>query len=71
MPSHGRSAMYRRELEDRAALLYRLGYSKPRARARLLANVAWDFEIGAGAAPSAKEVTAVVDAVYKRGGPSS
>jgi hypothetical protein len=63
--------MFRRELEERAALLCRLGYPKRQARARLGANVAWDFEIGAGDAPAAKEIDAVVDAVYKRGGARS
>src|SRR3954468_20152042 len=37
--------MYRREMEDRAALLYRLGYSAKLCKARLAANVAWDFEL--------------------------
>ncbi len=65
----GRSAMYRRELEERAALLYRLGFPKRQARARLAANVAWDFEVGGGgSAPPVKEIDAVVDAIYQRGG---
>ncbi|MSP61121.1 MAG: hypothetical protein EXR72_12405 [Myxococcales bacterium] len=63
----GRAAMYRRELEERAALLFRLGYAQPRARARLVANVAWDFEIGGGG-PAAQEIDAIVEAVYRRGG---
>ena len=41
-----REAMYRGELEERAALLQRLGYDKDRARARLAANLAWDFRDG-------------------------
>ena len=41
-----REAMYRSELEDRAALLQRLGYAKDKARARLAANLAWDFPDG-------------------------
>jgi hypothetical protein len=60
--------MYRRELEERAALLFRLGYSQARARARIGANVGWDFEIGAGEPPPSKEIDAAVDAVYRRGG---
>ena len=68
VPPQGREAMYRRELEERAALLFRLGYPKASARARLAANVAWDFEIGGGAAPAGGEIDAVVDAVYRRGG---
>ena len=43
-----REAMYRIELEDRAALLHRLGYAKEKARARLAANLAWDFPDGKG-----------------------
>ena len=41
-----REAMYRSELEERAALLQRLGYAKDKARARLAANLAWDFPDG-------------------------
>lgn len=68
VPPRGRLEMYRRELEERAALLFRLGFPQARARARLTANVAWEFEIGGGGAPSAREIEAVVDAVYRRGG---
>ena len=71
VPPRGRAAMYRRELEERAALLYRLGYGKARARARIGANVAWDFEVGARDAPSPRDIDAVVDAVYRRGGMTS
>jgi hypothetical protein len=39
-----REAMYRAELEERAALLQRLGYGRDRTRARLAANLAWDFQ---------------------------
>ena len=38
-----REAMYRTELEERAALLHRLGHGKPQVRARLAANLGWDF----------------------------
>ena len=64
-----RDDMYRRELEDRAALLYRLGYSAKRCKARLAANVAWDFEMH-GRPRHAAEVDKIVDAVYRRGGRS-
>jgi hypothetical protein len=64
-----RAAMYRRELEQRAALLFRLGSPKAGARQRLQANVAWDFEIGAGTPPSPAEIAELVEAVYRRGGP--
>ena len=40
----GRAAMYRAELEERAALLQRLGHGKRAgARRAWLANLAWDF----------------------------
>jgi len=69
VPSRGRDAMYRREMEERAALLFRLGFPQARARDRLAANVAWDFEIGGGSsAPAKKEIDQVVDAIYRRGG---
>ena len=42
-----REAMYRGELEERAALLQRLGYDRGKTRARLAANLAWDFPNGA------------------------
>ena len=70
-PPHGRAAMYRHELEERAALLHRLGYSRERTRARLAQNVAWDFEIGAGPGPAPAEIDAVVEAVFRRGGTGS
>jgi hypothetical protein len=38
-----REAMYRAELEERAALLHRLGHDKAQVRARLGANHGWDF----------------------------
>jgi hypothetical protein len=41
-----REAMYRTELEERAALLHRLGHGKAQVRARLGANVGWDFPSG-------------------------
>jgi hypothetical protein len=65
--SQRRDEMYRRELEDRAALLFRLGYSSKRTKARLHGNVAWDFELH-GRPRHAAEVDKIVDAVYRRGG---
>ena len=59
--------MFRREIEERAALLHRLGYSSAKARARLLANARWDFEIGADDAPAPSEIEKLIDAVYRRG----
>jgi hypothetical protein len=67
LPAGRREEMYRRELEERAALLYRLGFTQARARQRLLGNVLWDFELH-GRPRHAADVDRVVDAVYKRAG---
>ena len=56
-----REAMYRTELEERAGLLQRLGHSREQARARLAANLEWDF----GAAPSPL-APAALDAIVER-----
>lgn len=67
-----REAAYRREIEDRAALLHRLDYARPLARRRLLENIAWDFEVGAGPRILGEaEVDAILDQTWKRGGPAS
>jgi hypothetical protein len=63
-----REAMYRTELEDRAALLFRLGHAKDGARARLQANLRWDFE-GAEGPITAAQVDAIIDRVFG-GGPA-
>lgn len=60
-----REAMYRVELEERAALLARLGRGRAEARARLLANLAWDFERG-GSPLTPAHVDAIVERVYER-----
>ena len=63
-----RKRAYRVEIEDRAALLYRLRYSQEQTRVRVRANARWDFEVGAAHAPlSHDEIDAIVAAVYKRG----
>jgi hypothetical protein len=62
-----RDEMYRRELEERAALLYRLGYPALKCKARLKANVGWDFDLH-GRPRHAADVDKIVDAVYRRGG---
>jgi hypothetical protein len=62
-----REAMYLAEIEDRAALLYRLRYPKAAAVARLRGNLEWDFELHR--IPKLLErVETIVDAVYQRGG---
>lgn len=58
-----RAAMYRLELEERAALLQRLGHGKEEARARLRANLAWDFERGDSPVAPA-QVDAILDKVF-------
>jgi hypothetical protein len=58
-----RDAMYRTELEERAALLHRLGYSKDAARARLKANLRWDFE-GAASPVTDADADAIVDRAF-------
>jgi hypothetical protein len=68
-PSHPgkRDHVYRQELEDRAALLCRLGFSSKKAKARLRANLHWDFELHAKPKLD-HEIDKIVDAVYKRRG---
>ena len=58
-----REAMYRTELEERAALLSRLGHGKAGVRARLVANIAWDFERG-GSPITPAHIDAIVDRVF-------
>jgi hypothetical protein len=58
-----REAMYRGELADRAALLQRLGHGKVTVRARLAANVKWDFEEG-GSPIAGGELDAIVDRAF-------
>ena len=65
-----REAMYRSELEDRAALLHRLGYAKDKARARLAANLAWDFETGPRPLDDGA-LDAIVDRLFVQNGTSS
>jgi len=72
--SETREAMLRRELEERAALLFRLGYSAKHAKQRLRANVEWDFELSQKHKVTPKhlgEVDRIVDSVYRRGGVAS
>jgi hypothetical protein len=61
-----REAMIRQELEERAALLHRLGHAKDVVRARLTANLRWDFE-GVEAPLEASDVDAIIDRVFGAG----
>lgn len=63
--AEARAAMYRRELEDCAGLLLRLGRAPAFVKARLHANVDWDFELSSRP-PHAAEVDKIVDAVVRR-----
>lgn len=58
-----RETMYRTELEERAALLQRLGYGRDRTRARLAANLAWDFQDG-NSPLDAAALDAIVDKTF-------
>ncbi len=60
-----RRAMYRKEIEDRAGLLLRLGYKARDVKARLRKSVDWDFDLQ-DVPDHASEVDRIVDDVYKR-----
>jgi hypothetical protein len=68
--SESRLVMYRKEIEDRAGLLYRLGYSQKRAKERLRGNVAWDFDLH-GRPKHAADIDKIVEIVYRRGSASA
>jgi len=55
--------MYRTEIEERAALLGRLGHGRDQARLRLLGNLAWDFAPGARPLDD-KDVDGILDRVF-------
>jgi hypothetical protein len=61
-----RKAMIRNELEERAALLHRLGYSSDHAKLRLRAHLSWEYERNPPI-PCLDEIDTLVDAVWKRG----
>ncbi|HEX3698797.1 MAG TPA: hypothetical protein VH374_25735 [Polyangia bacterium] len=61
-----REAMYLSELEDRAGLLHRLGHGRDAVRARLNAQLGWDFEDG-GNPIAARQLDAILDRVYGGG----
>lgn len=62
-----RLAMYRREVADRAAIFYRLGFSEAAATARLAANAGWDFETtGRPKELNDKAIAKIVAATYAR-----
>jgi hypothetical protein len=59
--------MYRREVAERAALLYRLGYTAEQATARLSANADWDAAAGTAPRPlDAHTIGEIVAATFAR-----
>ena len=60
-----RRAMYKKEVEERAGLLLRLGYKAADVKSRLHKSVDWDFDLQ-DAPEHASEVDRIVDEVYKR-----
>ena len=58
-----RDAMYRGELAERAALLQRLGLDRGAVRARLAANLGWDFEAAASPIPGG-DLDAIVERAF-------
>lgn len=54
-------------LRERAALLFRLGYTKEETAERLRQNVTWDFDMWAASVPDFyREIDALVEDVYRR-----
>jgi len=60
-----RRAMYKKEIEDRAGLLLRLGYTARDVKSRLKKTVDWDFDMNESP-DHAGDVDRIVDDVYKR-----
>ena len=60
-----RREMFKREIEDRTALLLRLGYAAKDVKARLKKSVDWDFDLQK-TPDYAAEVDRIVDDVFKR-----
>jgi hypothetical protein len=63
-----RASMYRAEIEERAALLGRLGHTRNDVRARLASNLSWDF------APAHRPLTdadldSILDKVFAKPAP--
>ena len=60
-----RREMFKKEVEERAGLLLRLGHQAAAVKARLKRTVAWDFDLQARP-DQVGEVDRIVDEVYKR-----
>jgi hypothetical protein len=63
-----RASMYRAELEERAALLGRLGHTRDSVRARLASNLSWDFA-PAKRPLSDADLDAILDRVFAKPAP--
>ena len=61
-------AMYEREAAERAGLLYRLGYDRASAKARLRGNARWDWELHEPPRGLLKRLDEICDRVYARRG---
>ncbi len=59
-------AMYDREAEERAGLLYRLGCDKAYAKVRLRGNARWDWEMHEMPRGLLKRLDEICDRVYAR-----
>ncbi len=63
-----RAGMYRAEMEERAALLSRLGHGRDTVRARLTANLNWDFSPAKRPLTDA-ELDTILDRVFPKPAP--
>jgi len=64
-----RRAQIEKELAQRAAMYYRLRFSRERALDRLRANVVWDYAVGSAGRPDWLDdgaIETIVDATYAR-----
>lgn len=64
-----RADMYRRDVQHRAALLFRLGRTREEATAAIRRYYEWEFE-GLTTPKTVSEIGKLVDAVYEREQPS-
>lgn len=64
-----RTGMYRAEMEERAALLARLGHGRDDVRARLTANLNWDFP-PARRPVSDADLDGILDRVFAKPAPA-
>ncbi|HVY38686.1 MAG TPA: hypothetical protein VHM31_12145 [Polyangia bacterium] len=65
-----RAGMYRAEIEERAALLARLGHGRDDVRARLAANLSWDFPAARRPLTDA-DVDGILDRLFEKPKPAT